>query len=209
MSWVPRSLDDLCDPRRTALVVYDMQMGICSQVADSEVIVARCITAVAAARAAGMRVAFTRHLSAPKAWMGVTQLRTGMAWQHTDDPDAVKPWFLRDTPGSAIVSALQPSADDLVVEKLAMSAFEGTPLAFALRDCGITGVALCGIALEIGIAPTVRHAPDLGFIPIVLTDACGHGDAEAAERALATMRFVGEALLTDVADFAGALVGHQ
>jgi nicotinamidase-related amidase len=74
-----------------------------------------------------------------------------------------------------------------------------------LKDCGITGVAICGIALEIGIEPTVRHATDLGFIPVVLEDACGSGRAEAGARSLATMAFVGEALLTKVKDFAGML----
>jgi nicotinamidase-related amidase len=70
-----------------------------------------------------------------------------MSWQKTSDPSAVKPWFLRDAPGTAIVPELLPS-EDLVLDKLSMSAFEGTPLAFALRDCGITGVAICGIAVE-------------------------------------------------------------
>ncbi len=205
MTWVPRTLADICNPRRTALVVYDMQVGICSQVKGSEAIVDACALAITAARTAGMRIAYTRHLSAPKAWMGSTQLRTAMAWQHTDDLNAVTPWFLRDAPASAIVPALAPQPDDLVIDKLCMSAFEGTPLAYALHDCGITGVVLCGIALEIGIAPTARHAPDLGFVPIVLTDACGFGNAEAAERSLATMTFIGEAMLTDVAGFTAAL----
>ena len=133
--------------------------------------------------------------------MGATQYRSAMAWQKTDDPALVKPWFLRDAPASSIVPELQPTADELVLDKLAMSAFEGTPLSFALRDCGIRGVAICGIALEIGIEPTVRQATDLGFIPIVLEDACGSGHAEAGARSLATMRFVGEALLTEVEDF--------
>jgi nicotinamidase-related amidase len=128
-----------------------------------------------------------------------------MAWQKTSEPSAVKPWFLRDAPTAAIVPELLPTAEDLVFDKLAMSAFEGTPLAFALRDCGITGVAICGIAVEIGIEPTIRHATDLGFIPIVLSDACGYGHAEAAERAMETMRFVGEAMITEVDTFAGLL----
>jgi len=68
-------------------------------------------------------------------------------------------------------------------------------------------VAICGIAVEIGIEPTVRHATDLGFIPVVLEDACGSGHAEAGLRSLATMRFVGEAVLTQVEDFV-QLLGH-
>ncbi|MGH3936049.1 MAG: isochorismatase family protein [Pseudonocardiaceae bacterium] len=46
----------------------------------------------------------------------------------------------------------------------------------ALRDCGVTTVVVVGVALEIGVDPTVRHAADLGYIPIVVTDACGAGD---------------------------------
>lgn len=202
---VPTTLDDLCDPSRMALVVYDMQVGIRSQIKNGDEITAACVNARNAAREAGMRVVFTRHLSNPKPWMGVAQYRTGMAWQHTDDPFRIKPVFLRDSPAAAIVPELAPTVDELVIEKLSMSAFEGTPLEFALRDCGILAFAIVGIALEIGIEPTVRHASDLGFIPVVLTDACGYGNREAADRALATLRFIGDSVLTDVAAFSSSL----
>jgi nicotinamidase-related amidase len=129
-----------------------------------------------------------------------------MNWQRVEDPAAVKPWFLRDSPASAIIPELQPNDDELVLDKLSMSAFEGTPLAFALLDSNITGIAIVGIALEIGIEPTVRHATDLGFIPMVLTDACGAGHADAGLRALDTMRFVGEAILSDVGTFSDRLL---
>jgi nicotinamidase-related amidase len=56
-----------------------MQIGICRQLPDSPTIVARCRVALDAARSAGIRVAFTRHLSPPKPWTGATQLRTAMA----------------------------------------------------------------------------------------------------------------------------------
>jgi nicotinamidase-related amidase len=202
---IPVELADLCDRKSTTLLIYDMQVGIRSQIAGGERVVERCGVALSAARRSGMRVVFTRHLSCPKTWMGSTQYRSAMSWQKTADPSAVKPWFLRDAPATAIVPELLPTADDLVLDKLSMSAFEGTPLAFALRDCGITGVAICGIALEIGIEPTIRHATDLGFIPIVLSDACGSGHAEAGERSMDTMRFVGEAMITEVDTFAGLL----
>lgn len=202
---VPIELADLCNREATALLVYDMQVGIRGQIGGGDQVVDRCTTALSAARRAGMRVVFTRHMSCPKAWMGVTQYRTAMTWQKTGDPAAVKPWFLRDAPAAAIMPELLPNADELVLDKLAMSAFEGTPLAFALKDCGITGVAICGIALEIGIEPTTRHATDLGFIPIVLNDACGSGHAEAGKRSLDTMRFIGETMITDVHSFAAML----
>jgi biuret amidohydrolase len=204
---VPAGLHDLCDPTKTALLVYDMQVGICSQLADADRIVAQCRLAIDAARHAGMGVVYTRHLSAPRPWMGITQLRTAMAWQRTSNPAEVRPAFHRDAPTSALLPSLAPTADDLVVEKLAMSAFEGTPLAYAMRDRRLVGLAICGIALEIGIEPTVRHATDLGFIPILLADACGAGNAEAATRTIEGMRFMGEAVITDTAAFCGGLGG--
>jgi nicotinamidase-related amidase len=184
-----------------ALLVYDMQVGMRSQITRADEIVARVGRALAAARNAGIRVVYTRHMSMPKSWMGVTQYRTAMAWQRKDEPDAVTPWFLRDAPASAIVPELEPTANDAIFDKLAMSAFEGTPLRYALRDCGILSVAIVGIALEIGIEPTARHATDLGLIPVVLADACGVGNQEAGERALASMRFIGEAVISDVDTF--------
>ena len=79
-----------------------------------------------------------------------------------------------------------------------MSAFEGTPLNIALRDCGLTAFVIVGIALEVGIEPTVRHATDLGYIPIVAADACGSRDKLAARRTLDSLAFAGGSLETDV-----------
>jgi nicotinamidase-related amidase len=75
----------------------------------------------------------------------------------------------------------------------------------ALRDCGITAVAIVGIATEIGIEPTARHAADLGIIPVIVADACGAGHAEAAERSLESLKFAGDAIITDTDAFCAAL----
>ena len=155
-----------------------------------------------AARAGGYPVFFTRHMSLPARLMGAAQLRTAMAyghWQHVDDPEKVQSWFLRDTPGFQIVPDLSPRGDEAVFGKLAMPAFAGTPLEMALRDLGIRAFAIAGVALEIGIGPTVWHAVDLGFIPVVVTDACGGRDRPAMRRVLDDIRFAGDALLADIA----------
>jgi nicotinamidase-related amidase len=65
-------------------------------------------------------------------------------------------------------------------------AFEGTPLNMALRDCGIDAFAIVGIAMEIGIEPTMRQGADLGYIPVVVKDACGFGHRDAAESSIAS-----------------------
>jgi nicotinamidase-related amidase len=193
---IPQTLQEVCDPTRLALIVYDMQVGIVSQISNGRQVTEKVVEVLSAARAAGIRVLFTRHMSLPKELMGVSQFRMAMAWQRVKSPDQVKPWFLRDSPGFHLVPELNPLASEAIIDKLAMSAFEGTPLDFALRDCGIDAFAIVGIALEIGIEPTIRHGADLGYIPVLIEDACGFGHADAAARSIESLRFSGDALIT-------------
>ena len=207
---IPETLKDACDPAAMALIVYDMQAGVLRQLPDGGAGVVEQVSQVlSAARAGGYPVFFTRHMSLPVKLMGTAQLRTAMAWQRVDDPEQVQSWFLRDTPGFEIVADLSPRDDEAVLDKLAMSAFAGTPLEMALRDLGIRSFAIAGVALEIGIAPTVWHAVDLGLIPVVVTDACGGRDLPAMRRVLDDFRFSGDALLTDTATITPLLAaGH-
>jgi biuret amidohydrolase len=202
---IPSALADVCSRQRMALLVYDMQVGIASQIEDGALIVAKVQQVLAAARAARIRTFFTRHMSLPQDLMGAFQFRMAMAWQRVADPALVKPWFLRGSPGFSIVPDLAPIASEAAFDKLAMSAFEGTPLQMALRDCGIVAIAVAGIAMEVGIEPTVRHAVDLGFIPVVIADACGAGNTDAARRSLESLAFEGNAMITDVAGFTDAI----
>ncbi len=192
---IPDTLHDAVRPDRAALVVYDMQVGILSQLPHGAAVLEKVLGVLDAARSAGTRVIFMRHMSMPKRLSGAFQLRQMMAWQRKTSPDGVQPWFLRSNPSFQLAPELAVRDDEAILDKITMSAFEGTPLAMVLRDCGLSSVVLAGIAIEIGIEPTVRHATDLGFLPVVVTDACGAGHAEAGERAIASMAFIGDALL--------------
>src|SRR6202000_1850802 len=141
---IPQALQSLSDPKRMALVVYDMQIGILKQIKNPETIVANVSRVLEAARAAGVRTFFMRHMSLPKELMGTFCYRMSMAWQRTDDPEKVSPWFLRGSPGFEITPELSPRQSEAIFDKLTMSAFEGTPLSIALRDFGITSMALVG-----------------------------------------------------------------
>jgi nicotinamidase-related amidase len=137
-------------------------------------------------------------MSMPRELMGASQLRTGMAWQGVKSPDEVKPWFLRDAPGFQLAAEMNPQPSEAIFDKITMSAFEGTPLNIALRDCGIKAFAILGVAIEIGIEPTVRQGADLGYIPVIVKDACGFGHRDAADRSFASLEFAGDAMFTDV-----------
>ena len=205
---VPETLEEICRPDRLALLIYDMQVGILGQVADGDRVVAKVNDALDAARTAGVRTYFTRHVTLPVELMGVAQLRMWKTWQRVERIEDVTSPFLPDAPQTQIVAELAPTEKEAVLDKLTLSAFAGTPLELALRGADVRALAIAGVATEIGIEPTVRHAGDLGFIPVVLTDACAPGNAEAGDRAIEGLRFLGDAVLTDVAQFSAALAAQ-
>jgi len=204
---IPETLEDLCTPARTCLLVYDMQVGIVSQLPDGAGIVERVVEALSLARTRGIRVVYTRHYNLPLGWAGPFQLRMAKSWQRVQRASELKPVLQLGSPGWQIHEAVAPLPTDAVIDKIAMSAFEGTPLATMIRDLGLVSFLVAGIALEIGIEPTARHAADLGLVPIVVEDACGFGHREAAERSLASLRFAGDAMFTDVAGLRNLLRG--
>jgi nicotinamidase-related amidase len=59
---VQQTLEDVCDPSRLALLVYDMQIGIVSQLKGCGPVSARVAQVLEAARNAGVRTFFTRHM---------------------------------------------------------------------------------------------------------------------------------------------------
>ena len=194
---IPRTLEEVVSPDNTALLIYDMQAGIARQIANGDEIISRVRLLLDSARRIGMRTFFTRHMSLPNNLMGAFQLRTALAWQRVDSPDKIQPMFLRDSPAFQIIPELQPLPSEAIFDKIAMSAFAGTPLEMALRDCGIRSFIVAGIALEIGIDPTCRHGADLGLVPVLVQDACGFGNSEAAAHSLASLTHMGDSLVTD------------
>jgi len=168
---IPGTLEELCDPRRMALLVDDMQVGILSQIKNGPEITVGVLKVLRAARESGTRVIFSRHMSLPKELMGVFQMRMAMAWQRVETVEEVKPWFIRDTPGFQLIPELLPRLTEAIFDKITMSAFEGTPLNIVLRDCGVNTFAIVGVAMEVGIEPTVRHAADLGYVAMFARNA--------------------------------------
>lgn len=199
---IPSTLTEACDPTTTALLVYDMQVGVMRQIADRDRVIDRVVATLDAARAAGIRTFFLRHITLPVELMGASQLRMWRSWQRRDRAAEVESPF---PPQAQLIPELKPAPNEAVVDKITMSAFEGTWLDIALRDCGITTVVVVGTALEIGVEPTLRHAADLGYVPVLITDACGAGNQEAAQRSLDALRFAGDAILTTADEFRAAL----
>jgi nicotinamidase-related amidase len=202
---IPETLEDALDPATLALVVYDMQVGVLAQIADGDRVLGNVLRLLAAARERGVRTVFLRHYFMPTALQGVSQLRQAKTWERKERAADTTPLIPHGSPGFALVPELEPRPSEAVIDKITMSAFEGTPLDIVLRDCGVRAYLICGVALEVGIEPTVRHSADLGYIPIVVHDACGAGDAAAGARSMDALGFAGDAMAAGTDEVCAAL----
>jgi nicotinamidase-related amidase len=202
---IPDRLFDVCAPKRCAVIIYDLQNGIISQISSGRQIVERSRVLLDAARLGGYRVFFTRHMSLPNAVAGVGQLRRAMVWQGKQRPEETRPFFLQGSPPWEIASELGPKEGEVIVDKITMSAFEGTFLNLAMRDAHLDCFIIAGIALEVGIGPTVRHALDLNLCPVLVTDACGSKTVDAREKMMDTLKETGEILAVSSAEVLSAM----
>jgi nicotinamidase-related amidase len=57
---IPQTLEEVCDPQRIALLIYDMQVGILSQIKNPDDITRQVLKVLTAAREARVRVFFSR-----------------------------------------------------------------------------------------------------------------------------------------------------
>jgi nicotinamidase-related amidase len=88
--------------------------------------------------------------------------------------------------GHQLVDALQPS--DLMIEKVAYSAFYMTRFEWLLRKCGIERLVVGGIVTNGGVATTVRDAHVRDIDVTVLSDGCAAFGRETHETAIAALR---------------------
>ncbi|MGD8325477.1 MAG: isochorismatase family protein [Sphingomonadales bacterium] len=73
---------------------------------------------------------------------------------------------------------LRPNANELVVTKQYPSAFFGTGLAEKLKALDVDTVFVTGLTTSGCVRASALDALQHGFIPIVISDACGDRDAE-------------------------------
>jgi nicotinamidase-related amidase len=104
--------------------------------------------------------------------------------------------------GQANVDALAGLVN-VVVSKVAYSAFFNTQLDWVLRRAGIDTVAVCGIVTNGGVASTVRDAHMRDYRTLVLADGCAAFGEERHQTSLADMRNVAE--VTACAPFIASL----
>ena len=196
------------DPRRTALLVIDLQNDFLA----AEGAYARGGAVSAAAQALPVRVAtVARQLKSAGGLVVGSQFTL---WPDAQGEPMVSPHlkalrpFLRRgdfAPGSLGQSHVPEIAPwvDVSVCKVAYSAFFNTQLDWVLRRAGITTVAVCGIVTNGGVASTVRDAHMRDYQTWVLSDGCAAFRQSVHDTSLADMATVAQVL--SCADFSAAV----
>ena len=121
----------------------------------------------AAADAAGVPVVFTRVEYAPGGREGGLFYRKVTALRCFD----------RGNPLGDFDDRLRPRERDIAVTKHYPSAFFGTALAPMLHTLGIDTCVIAGLSTSGCVRATALDALCHGFIPVVVSDACGDRDA--------------------------------
>ena len=86
--------------------------------------------------------------------------------------------LVRGSWGAAPVKGLEPQPGDLVVEKMRMSAWEGTKLEIVLKALGRDILIDTGAWTNMSIEHTARTGADKGYVMIVPEDACSTMNAD-------------------------------
>ncbi len=137
--------------------------------------VASCRRVVAAARAAGVPVLFTRVEYVPGgADGGVFFRKVG----------ALRCFEAGNPLGDFLAEGPAPLPGERVVTKQFPSAFFGTGLAEELHAAGIDTVVVTGLSTSGCVRATAVDAVSSGFVPLVVREACGDRDARPHEAAL-------------------------
>ncbi|MEH6660199.1 MAG: isochorismatase family protein [Parasphingorhabdus sp.] len=124
------------------------------------------IELVAAARDAGIPVIFTRVEYMPGGSDGGLFYRKVSALS----------LFQKGEPMAEFDPRLRPEAEDIIVTKQYPSAFFGTSLAATLTAMGINSCIISGFSTSGCVRASALDALQNGFVPIVVSDACGDRD---------------------------------
>jgi len=167
----------ILEPRRTAVIVIDLQKGIVGFPGNphsASSVIANTVALLDAARIAGAQPILVHVGRSPDGGDGL-QVACDEPMRM---PGALPPDW------SELIPELNRQPNDLVILKRQWGAFYGTDLELQLRRRGISTIILCGIATAFGVESTARDAYERGFEQVFAEDAMTSRTAESHTNAI-------------------------
>jgi len=185
---LPRDLSEMIDPAYTALLMWDFQVGLGGNATNLDLITETGNRILQYADEARVPVIWSRHTVPDLAQVTAGSLYRMMKKQGVQDPSAVQPFMQEGSSEREFLEQIRPRPHDTIIEKSTPSFFIGTPLNLRLAALGINSILLCGVATDIGVDLTAKHAFALGYFPVVVEDAVGSYSDERHRAALQSMK---------------------
>jgi nicotinamidase-related amidase len=178
-------LSSLVEPRRSALLVVDVQRFFTRErptpmYPPVEGVLDRLGRFIDECRARGVLVVRIRNVISDESARGVWRRHYGERWA---TPSPLAP----DQPGVQFQPGFEPQPGDLVLTKPRYSAFYGTPLASILRGRGIQTVIVGGLTTDVCVSGTARDAFQHEFDVVTLDDCTAEVTQARHESGLATL----------------------
>ncbi|KAH8051432.1 isochorismatase-like protein [Aureococcus anophagefferens] len=176
---------DALDPATTALLVIDLQRDFCDEggymgamgydVAPLREPLPKVRAVLRACRARSIRCFHTRQGYRPDLadLSAFARRKFERAGVTVGAAGPLGRLFVRGEPGSEIVEDARPREGEPVIDKTANDAFIGTDLDRLLRLAGISRLVVVGNTLDCCVHSTLRHANDLDYETLLLSDCCG------------------------------------
>jgi gluconolactonase len=170
------------DPARCAMLIQDLQNDVMidggafaetgsPQHAKEQNVVANVADLAAACRAKGVAVIHVWYVVEP----GAPGLKLNAPlFQGVKDTNGL----VRGTWGAAPADGLEPQDGDFIVEKMRMSAWQGTRLQNLLTGLGRDTIIVTGAWTNMSIEHTARTGADKGFFMVVPEDGCSTMNAD-------------------------------
>jgi nicotinamidase-related amidase len=163
------------DPRKTALVLIDLQQGVVSRPfapRSAAEVVQNASRLAAKFRALGATVVLVRVTFQPDS---KDRLNAPADAPMQFNSCALPPNWVE------LVPEIGPQKGDLTITKRQWGAFFGTELDLQLRRREVRTIVLGGIATNFGVESTARDAYERGYAQIFVEDAMASMTAEAHE----------------------------
>jgi nicotinamidase-related amidase len=174
------TLDELVDPKHTALLLWDFAENVVLNRYSTEDLIRRSAPLLAAAREHNVLRIFSHQnnmrivgdTGAPTVRMRLTRAGKPVA-SIAREPE---PQGFPARP--ILVEAMRPKNNEIIFEKFIPNAFLGTSFEWTLRQHGIKTIVLSGVNIATGINGTAREAICRGFYAVVAKDCCGTNTPE-------------------------------
>ncbi|EZQ04903.1 isochorismatase [Candidatus Acidianus copahuensis] len=168
MSWFNvEELKKLVKKNNSVLVVWDVHEALVSSIFNKDEFLSSLKELISEARSLNIPIVYTKI---------------------TPYPEKFQPPIRRSFNPGDIIKDVYPQDGDVVLLKNTPSIFVGTNFELMLRNVGINTIVFTGIATDIGVETSVRHAQALGFLPVVAKQAVSSGDKAAHERSLENLK---------------------